>query len=569
MTITAADIQRTIQTITAPGEFLEIEERMVGGRLHKVYKHAAATVVDMLQNARNYGDAEFLVYEGQRITYKQFFERVDPLAAALQKNFGVQKGDRVAIAMRNSPDWIVTFTAAILVGAIAVPINSWGKTEELHFAITQCGAKCVAVDFARYQLIADRIDEMALDVLVSEAGTLPSHHRVHRFDDVVARGKNQAYTVDQAAPEDECLILYTSGSTGFPKGATHRHIGVCQAVMSMFYVGLLLMRLEGPRQFKGDATKDTPMLSVPLFHATGLLSGFLVPIQAGQKVVVLPKWDSAKALRLVESEQVTILSSVPAILKDLLTHPEFDNYDTSTLIRVSAGGAATPAGLPELIQQKLGLVSRSAGYGMTETMAVTATMSGAIFDLKPFSCGPLSPIVQVRFVDAAGNVLPNGEQGEIQIYGITCTTGYWQKPEANKEVFTADGWLKSGDIGFIDADGFLHVTGRIKEVVIRGGENIYPIEIEQAAYKHSAVKEVVVFGVDDAAMGEELSMVCYRQEGVDLSEAELRDYLRERLAGYKVPKYIAFSAEPLPRNASEKLHKIRVRENFIAGLYRG
>ena len=567
MTVTAADIQRTIKAITAPGEFAEIEERAIGGRTYRVFKQAAATVTDMLQRARGYGDAEFLVYEGQRVTYQQFFERVDALAAALQNNFGVRKGDRVAIAMRNSPDWMVAFTAAIFVGAVVVPVNSWGKTEELHFAITQCGAKCAVVDFARYNLIAQLIESMGIDVLVSEVDTLPAQNRVQRLDAVIAQGKNLSYDVINAEPEEDCLILYTSGSTGFPKGATHRHIGVCQAVMNMFYIGILLMNLEGPRAFKGGATKDTPMLSVPLFHASGLMSGFLVPIQAGQKVVVMPKWDCLKALQLTESEKVTILSSVPAILKDFLSHPEFDRYDTSTLIRVSAGGAATPTGLPELIEQKLGAISRSAGYGMTETLAVTATMAGVIFDLKPLSCGPLSPIMQLRFVDAANNEVPSGEQGEIQMYSIVCTTGYWEKPEANKEAFTADGWLKTGDIGYIDADGFLHVTGRIKEIVIRGGENIYPVEIEQAAYKHSAVKEVVVFGVDDTAMGEELGMVCYRQEGIDLTENELRDYLRERLAGYKVPKFIAFSPEPLPRNASEKLHKINVRENFIAGLY--
>jgi len=564
---TAKEVLEVIAASTAAGEFLEVCERDIGGRRHKIYKHAAETVIALLQSARNYGDAEFIVYEDQRLSYREFFERADAFAAMLQKRFDVHKGDRVAIAMRNSPQWAIAFVAATLVGAIVVPINSWGKAEELSIAITNCGAKCVAVDFARYQLIADRIADFRIDVFVTEAAELPTQSRVFQLDDIVGRGRSLAYDIDTASATDTCIILYTSGSTGFPKGVPHQHIAICQALMNMLHTGMVLMRLEGLRELKGGATRETPMLTVPLFHATGLLTGFLLPLQMGQKIVIMRKWDAVKALQLIEAEKITSLSTVPAILKDFLGHPEFDRYNTSSLSRVGAGGAATPAGLPELIEEKLGEVSRSAGYGMTETMAVTASTSGVIFSLKPLSSGPISPIMQIRFTDAEDRVLPPGESGEIQLRGITCMVGYWEKPEATREVFTADGWFKTGDVGCIDNDGFLHITGRIKEMVIRGGENIYPIEIEQAAYKHAAVKEVVVFGVDDAAMGEELGMVCHLANDEHLSEDGLRKHLASQLAGFKVPKYIAFSSEPLPRNASEKLHKLRVREEFFAGCF--
>jgi acyl-CoA synthetase (AMP-forming)/AMP-acid ligase II len=290
-----------------------------------------------------------------------------------------------------------------------------------------------------------------------------------------------------------------------------------------------------------------------------------MPIMLGQKVVMMYKWDSTRALELIEQERVTGLSSVPAILQDLLSHPEFDRFDTGSLMRVSAAGAATPAGLPELIDARIPDPSRSAGYGMTETLAVCSTMSGAIFDLKPDSAGVLSPIMEVRFTDPDGSVVAPGQQGEIEMRGICVTPGYWEKPDANAQTFTPDGWLKTGDVGLLDEDGFLHITGRIKEIVIRGGENIYPGEIEQAAYGLESVREVVVFGEPDAAMGEELVMVVYPAPGSDLDEDALRGYLKERLAGYKVPRTIRFWDHPLPRNASEKLHKLKVREAYLEG----
>lgn len=563
MSVTPQAIREAILKITGPGEFFEIESRQLSSGTFPAYKHAAANLIDLLQSVRNHGDLDFLVYENERLSYSGFFQRVDSLAAAMQHDLGIQPGDRIAIAMRNCPDWCVGFTAAILVGAIVVPINSWGKTEELHFAVTDCGARCLIADPQRVRLIAPRLDELSLQVLTT--GDVEPQAGVQSFEAVLDSGKGRSYEVVSPAAEDLCLILYTSGSTGFPKGVAHNHVAVCQSLMNMMFLGYLLMTLEGPRELRGGAERESPMLTVPLFHATGLLSGFLMPAMTAQKAVMMYKWDSEKALQLIQTEKITNLSTVPAILKDLLNHPKFDDYDTRSLSRVAGAGAATPTGLPELIEEKLGAVSRSAGYGMTETMAVAATMSGAIFDLKPNSAGIPSPIMAFRFAAADDTLLAEGEQGEIQLRGITCTPGYWEKPEANAKTFTADGWLRTGDVGMIDADGFLHITGRIKEIVIRGGENIYPGEIENTAYRHEAAQEVVVFGVDDADMGEELAMVCYLRPGFSLDEPALRSFLGQHLAGYKVPKHIRFAARPLPRNASEKLHKLKVREMFLNG----
>ena len=541
MALTPAEVHSKKEEITAAGGLFEMEPVVLDGHSYQAYKHAPATLVDVFAGARGHGDLEFMVYEGQRYSYNEFFAQVDALAATLQTDYGLVKGDRVAIAMRNNPAWAVAYAALTLIGAIVVPVNSWGKTEELRYALDDSGSKLLVCDEPRLALIEPLLGELGVKVILVEGNQdrQPSA-AITDFDAAVAAGKGRAYQSPEITPQDDCVILYTSGSTGFPKGVLHRHISACQSLMNMFFLGYLLMELEGAREFRGGAVRETPMLTVPLFHATGLLSGLLLPIQTGQKVVIMYKWDAQRALELIQEEKITSLASVPAVIQDLLYHPDFDKYNTESLIRVSAAGAATPAGLPEMIRKKCGAPSRSAGWGMTETFAVGATMSGAVFDLSPDSAGIVSPIVDMRFVDASGKQQDPQTGGEMEVHSVTCTPGYWHKPDANAATFDAQRWMKTGDIGRIDEDGFLHITGRIKEIVIRGGENIYPGEIEQAVYELPQVKENVVFGVPDDAMGEELVLVLHLNPGDTMAEDELRTYLKGRLASYKVPRHIRF-----------------------------
>lgn len=564
MALTPADVQAKKQEITSPGAFFELQDVELDGVTYRAYKHAPATLIDVFEAGRAHGDIEFVVYEGRRYTYTRFYAEVDALAATLQHDIGVKPGDRVAIAMRNNPEWEIGYAACTLIGAIVVPINSWGKTEELVYALTDSGSKVLLCDPARLGLIADSLEELEVNVLLADASPEQvCEGRVSRFEDLLDAGKGRDYQVPEIGPQDSCVILYTSGSTGFPKGVLHRHIALCQSLMNMFFLGYLLMELEGAREYRGGADRETPLLTVPLFHATGLLGGFLMPLQMGHKVVMMYKWDTGNALQLIEDEKITGITSVPAVIQDLLRHPHFDNFETGSLMRIGAAGAATPAGLPELIREKCGEPSRSAGWGMTETLAVGATMSGAVFDLSPDSAGIVSPIVDLRFLEVDSDKPDADAGGEIEIFSVCCTPGYWQKPDANADTFDQQRWMKTGDIGRVDDDGFLHITGRLKEIVIRGGENIYPGEIEQAVYEVPEVKENVVFGVPDETMGEELAMVLYIAEGEDLTEEAVRGFLKSRLAAYKVPRYIQFSDAPLPQNASGKLHKLKVREAFL------
>lgn len=572
VTLTPALVHEAVRRLTAAEGIFPVNEQQVAGVPRRVFTHAAPTVLDILTSGRGHGSTDFLVFGDQRWSFDQFFADVDALAAVLQHDMGVKPGDRVAIAMRNCPDWVLTFAAAVHVGAVPVLINSWGSAEELEFTLRDSDPTVLAADLPRSRLAADALRQRRTALLFSDVdGGIEqldddsrSYLDVRPIRDAVGAGRGRDYATAKPEPEDMAMLLYTSGSTGHPKGVVYRHVSVGQALMNMLLSGFLPLELSGPIELRGGATSEAGLVTVPLFHATGLFSGFLVPCTVGQKVVLLRKWHTETAMHTIQTEQITIIATVPAILKDLLTHPRFDDYDLSSISRVAAAGAATPAGLPELLRDKLGIENRSSGYGMTETTSVCATMSGPVFDLKPMAAGIISPIIDLRAVDSAGNVLPSGSDGEIQLRGVTVTPGYWHRDDLTQEAFTPDGWLRTGDLGHIDDDGFLHITGRIKEIVIRGGENIAPIDIENVAYRHSSVKEVAVFGVPDDLMGEELAMVCHPQPGSTLTEDELRAHLRNALPTFKVPKYLALTDQPLPRNASEKIHRLALRNSFVA-----
>ena len=486
---------------------------------------------------------------------------------------GVKPGEPVAIAMRNCPDWILTFAAAVHVGAIPVLINSWGSAEELEFTLRDSDPTVLAADLPRTSWPSTRCGSAELPVAVQRRrrwhrafGPRPAVTRVdlRPIRDAVVAGRGRDYATTKPEPEDMAMLLYTSGSTGHPKGVVYRHISVGQALMNMMLSGFLPLELSGPIELRGGATAEAGLVTVPLFHATGLFSGFLVPCAVGQKVVLLRKWHAETAMHTIQTEKITLIATVPAILKDLLTHPRFDDYDLSSLSRVAAAGAATPAGLPELLRDKLGIENRSSGYGMTETTSVCATMSGPVFDLKPMAAGIVSPIIDVRVVDAEGTLFPPNGTAKSN-YGAlpsrpdtgNATTSPKKRspPMGGSAPATLEAWMPMDSC--TSPDGSRKSSSAAERTLA-------PAEIENVAYRHSSVKEVAVFGVPDDAMGEELAMVCHPQAGSTLTEDELRAHLRDALPTFKVPKYVALTDEPLPRNASEKIHRLALRNGFVA-----
>ena len=552
-------MKATIQELIAEGAFFEVRDIPTARGDLPGYAHAPQTLTEIIQNARGHGDLGFIVSGDTRLTFAEFFARADSLRAHLEGQ-GLTAGDRFAIAMRNNAEWLIGFTAAFLAGATLVPINSWGKAAELSFALEDCGASWLLCDDQRARMLQ---------------GSLPTERRIIVYDRAepgTERGIDFSNALSTAPPaeveiplpDQVCLILYTSGSTGTPKGVVHCQQALSQAVFNMMFTGMLTMTVEGGlRELRGGATQEKALLNVPLFHATGLLGSFVLPLVTAQGIVMISKWDAQEALRLIETERVTLFSSVPSLVKDLLTQSNIGDFDISSLHRVSSGGAAMPSDLPGIIEARIEKAYASGGYGLTETLAVGSQAAGAVFDAKPAAAGVQSPIMHIRCTSPDGSVLALGEPGEIEMQGVACTLGYWNKPDADAAIFTSDGWMKTGDVGFADDDGYLHITGRIKDIVIRGGENIFPGDTEQACYQIEGVQECVVFGVPDDAMGEELAMVV-RVADASLSEETLRAALEARIAGYKVPKYIELAQEPLARGATEKFDKIKIRADFLA-----
>lgn len=561
--INVQDVHNKRDEITAPGAFFELDSFSVGPATYRGFKHAPADMLGVIGAGRQHLDKPFIVFEDLRYDYARFYQEVDALAAYLQSELGVKPGNRVVIAMQNCPHWSVSFYAILSVGAIAVPLNSWSKAEELDYLVGNADPVCAVVDARRSALLETLDHRKDLPVLITTqlgACELPANGTA--LEAALAFGTAADLSPVAVDPNDVAMIMYTSGSTGKPKGVVTSHRAVAQAVMNMLYLGYLAMSLDGEREFRGGATSETAMLTVPLFHGTGLISGLLLPAFIGSKVVMMRRWNTETAMELIDREKITTMSSVPAILRDVITSPLRHKYSIESLLRIVAGGAATPVDLPDLITSELPHASRSAGFGMTETVAVGSQMAGVVYDIKVGSAGLPSPVMEFRIADANDQPLATGRDGEIQLRGITCLKEYWNNAEATGRVFTADGWMRTGDLGHLDEDGFVFITGRSKEIVIRAGENISPNEIEDAAYENPNVKESVVFGVPDQRMGEELAMVIYAHEGSDLDEASLREHLASRLAGFKVPKYITLTDEPLPRNNSEKLDKLACRRMY-------
>jgi len=492
VTIDIGTVHETLGRLTGPGQPFEVGERQIAGTTQRAFINSAATAVDVIQSLRGHGDADLLVFNDQRWTFAQFFADVDALSATLQLDFGVMPGDRLAIAMRNCADWLITFAAAVQVGAVVVPVNSWGSSEELAFTLLNSGATILAADLPRTEAALNTLTAARVPVLFSDVdgdeSALPtlarSQLQIRPILDAVACGRARPHTLARPEPADTAILLYTSGSTGHPKGIITRHVTVGQVLHNMMLAGYLSVELAGSTPAPGSPLPQSHLVTVPLFHVTGLFGGFLLPAVLGQKVVLLRKWSAHTAMALIEREKVTMLSTVPAILKDLLTDPRLGDYDCSSVSRAALAGAATPADLPGLLSDKLGVTGRASGYGMTESGSAGAAMSGPVFDLQPFAAGIISPIIELRVVDRRGHPLPIGAEGEVQLRGVTVTPGYWRMAELTDGAFTDDGFLRTGDLGHVDDDGFLFITGRLKEIVIRGGENISPVEIENVAYRH-------------------------------------------------------------------------------------
>ena len=550
------------------GEVIEIE---ICGVLTKTWKNAPATLRTVVERARLHADKTFLVYQNERATFEEFYMAVSKLSHQFVAQ-GVVKGDRIAIIMRNLIEWPVAFYAAVSIGAIATPLNAWLTAPELEFALKDSGAKIAIVDEERYDLIKGVIDSCAelVNVYVTGDRISVGCSKVTKLYDIIGSSYSWASLPDRdlpavdLQPEDYATIFYTSGTTGTPKGAlgTHRNFNSAVISSSVAMQRAQLRNGEFLQLPLENFQQPTVLLPIPLFHvaaSVGTMNGYLYN---GGKIVLMRRWDTARAFELIEREKVTLAGGVPTQVWQMIEHPLRGNYDLSTVNVISYGGAAAPAELVRRLHEAFPNATPATGWGMTETSTGGTSIAGEDYFRKPDSCGPALPVADLKIMDPDGvQKMPVGEVGELWCKGPTVVRGYWNAPEATAAAFV-DSWVRTGDIARCDEDGFYYIVDRMKDMLIRGGENIYCIEIENALYEHTSVMDAAVIGIPHRTLGEEPAAIVTLIPGTIACEDDLRSHLAERLAAFKIPVRIKFSNEILPRNANGKILKHRLKEFF-------
>jgi long-chain acyl-CoA synthetase len=536
--------------LTAPGMPFETAEAVIRGVSMRVWKNVPATAAEVFARAQAHGAAEFLVHQDERITYDAFTRAVRTVAATLTAR-GLKKGDRVALVMRNLPEWPVIFLGALLAGAIVVPLNAWWTGTELAYGILDSGARFVFADGERLGRLQDLPPSVQEIFVARGAGAT-------RVDDIIGpparwpRLPEVSLPDIALSPEDDATIFYTSGTSGAPKGAlgTHRSL-----TTNIFAAPFLVARNALRRGHALEPKPRVTLLAVPFFHVIGSLSVLLPNMAAGGKLILMPKFEPRETLALIARERVTVTGGVPAVPLSLMA--QAGGHDLSSLELITFGGAPSPAALAGRIRAELGAMPGQ-GWGMTETSATCTSHSAEEFLYRPGSCGPVLPVGRLK-VMKDGAEAPPGTVGELWAFGPNIVKGYWNRPDATAETFV-DGWIRTGDIASLDAEGFCTIHDRAHDMVIRGGENIYCIEVENILAAHPAVADAALVGLPHPLLGEVPAALVHAIAPV--SEDDLREFAGARMAAFKVPVQMVITSSPLPRNAGGKLVKRDLRKVF-------
>ena len=549
--------------ITAVGEPYELVNREDIRGPVQTFVNAPTSLRQLYEDAVS--DVEFVVAEDQRWTFAEFWNDAATIGHLLVHELGVRKGDRVAISMRNYPEWMLAFTAATSVGAIAVAMNSLWNVDEMAYGLTDSGAKVLFADAERLALLESMAEPIEGLQIVAVRHTGSPAADVELAGRMAEIGSVPMPEVD-IAPTDSALILYTSGSTGHPKGVLSNHHNVIVALMAWeVEYGALTERpgnVVAPEE--GSGLVPASLLGIPLFHVLGLHGVFLASFRGQRKLVAMYKWDASVAAELIERERIVTFTGPPAVSGDLVRVAQSEGRDLSSLLSVGGGGAARPPEQVGQIDDTFEKALPNTGWGMTETNAIGTIIFGAEYSERRLSSGPALCVIDLRVVDDDGNELPSGERGELQVRGPSMFREYWNKPEATANSFAEDGWFKTGDVAYIDTDGHLFIVDRIKDLIIRGGENIGCGGVEAALSSHPKVIEAAVYSVPDDRLGEEVGTTMYVTE--DFDETELREYLVDHLAKYEIPRYMTTMTEPLPRTGSGKLLKRQLRDDTVTEL---
>lgn len=551
-------IDELIGMLTKPGMPFATKEDMVQGQKLTVFANQPATLRDIFMLLLGHGDKEYMVYQGERISFTQTVAKATQLAQALVEDYGVKKGDRVALAMRNYPEWPIAYMGIVAAGGIAVLMNAWWKEEELGWAMKDCGAKVAVTDARRAACMLGFADEMDLKIIVAR-DTFDPHPRLSSLDGALEGKKPMAWPDVEMDTDDLAMMLYTSGSTGFPKGAPSTHRAVISVLFTWIVVALCLKMMG--RIPDDEDYQPVMLVAVPFFHVTGLLPVMLVSAVVGRKIIIMHKWSAEDACRVVEEEGVTTFTGVPTMSYEMAQLAKTGKYDMSTLVDMGGGGAARPPEHVKLIREAMPHSNPGVGYGLTETNAMASLLSGDEYLERPASVGkPTPPVMEIKIVDSDGNEVAQGERGEICMKSVMNVTHYWNNPEATARAFK-DGWFHSGDVGYQDDEGYIYIVDRLKDIIIRGGENISSLEVEAVLHAIEGVEDVMVFSLPCKVLGEIVGTVVVRSNP-DLTVEAMLAEARVHLAEFKIPAEVWVSEGPLPLIASGKIDRKAVKAHY-------
>ncbi|MFT4796875.1 MAG: long-chain acyl-CoA synthetase [Candidatus Azotimanducaceae bacterium] len=545
--------------LTAPGADYELENRTLYSQSIRSFKNGPHTLRDLF--SENCSDLDFFVYGEERYSFQQAFDRAGQIGQLLVHEYDVQKGDRVAISMRNYPEWVFAFMAVTSIGGVAVAMNALWTADEMQYGLADSGSKVLIADQERVDRISPVLDQLTLSLLTVRCSASPEFSPALSLEARMAKHSTDMPVVD-VQPEDMATILYTSGSTGHPKGAVSCHLNILSALKSWELdqtTALLMSGLTPPE----PKFQPAGLMAVPLFHATGSHAVFLSSFRPQRKLVSMYKWDPMLAAELIEVEKISSFVAPAAMTGDLLNTARKTDRDLSSLQTVGGGGAPRAPEQVKNIATTFSQALPNTGWGMTETNAIGCGIGGEDYLAHPGSSGRCSAVLDIKVVNEAGDSMPAGERGELLIRGASVIEGYWQRPDANASTFI-EGWLRTGDVAYVDEEGYLYIVDRIKDLVIRGGENIGCAEVEAGLLAHEAILEASVYSVPDERLGEEVGATIYAEHSID--EADLVKFLEQHIAKFKIPRYLVQSDEPLPRIASGKIDKRNIRESAIKVL---
>ena len=541
---TKENLSAAFAQIRDANPLLELDDREINGAPHKVFKNAPKTMRDLFSTIELlYGDFPFIAENKNELSFAETLAKAKNICHFLNES-KIQPGDRVGICMQNCTEWIVIYMAIAAHGATAVPFNSWWKEEELKYGVAHSEVQLIFADKKRYE----NLRNLGIRCVVNENIDNQTTY------EEISNGSVADWPEANASEEDLSVLLYTSGSTGLPKGVMLTHLAVINALLGFYTLGELRKVVHD--EVLLDVENASVLINVPLFHVTGLITQFLLSMLAQRKVIIMHKWDAKYALDLIKEHKVTNISGVPTQSWDLLNHPDIDDYDLSSLVDIGAGGAARPEEQVFNLHDKFNIPMTFA-WGMTETSALGTILRGDDYLRRPNSAGLVVPdVTEIAIMNDANEFLNTGEIGEIVFKSPSNTIGYLKNEEETKKTIV-NGWLKTGDLGYLDEDGYLFIVDRKKALIIRGGENISCLEVENALDKHDDVIESCVSGIEDDKFGEIVGAYIYCKRPI--SETEIKEFLLDKLANYKIPEVIVFTNSPLPRIASEKVDRVSIK----------